>query len=318
MKISKKTKGSLMLLITAIIWGAAFVAQDKGMDLVDAFTFNGVRMIIGSVVLIPVICIFTEKDEKTGKKNILPNKTECIGGAICGVLLFIASSFQQYGIAFYGDNEAAAGKSGFITALYVIMVPIVGLFLHKKVPATLWISIGVAILGMYLLCVTSNFGISLPDALLLMCAISFTFQILAVDYYSPRVTSGIKLSSIQFLVCGILGIICMFIFEKPNIKEIFNAWIPILYAGVLSSGVAYTLQIIAQKHTSPAVASIIMSLEAVFAALTGALFGERLTTKEILGCSLVFIAVIMAQIDIPALIQKTYDKRKKNKMNTAE
>lgn len=306
--VLKKIKGSLMLLIAAAIWGSAFVAQDAGMDYVGSFTFNGVRMLIGAAVLVPVIFIFSKKTLPDGsvKVDVLPTKTEWIGGAICGVVLFVASSLQQIGISLYGDDQAAAGKSGFITALYVVLVPVFGLFMKKKVPFSVWIGIAVAVFGMYLLCITSGFKLSVADIFVLLCAVCFSFHILTIDKFSPSV-NGIKLSAIQFLVCGVISVIFMFIFESPDLKNILGAAVPILYAGVLSSGVAYTLQIMGQKNTDPTVASILMSLESVFAALTGALFGERLSGREICGCVLVFIAVLLAQIDF-----ERFTKRLKN------
>lgn len=294
----KKLRGSLLLLLTAIIWGSSFVAQDIGVEYVESFTYNGIRMLIGAVVLVPVIALFCKKTLPDGRKapDMMPSKREWLAGAVCGIILFVSSSLQQFGISFYSAEEAAAGKSGFITALYVVMVPVFGLFMHKKVPISVWIGIIIAVIGMYMLCMNSGLSLSLADLLVLLCAVMFSFHIIAIDHFSPTV-SGIKMSAIQFLVCGILGIICMFIFESPSVDSILKAAGPILYSGVLSSGVAYTLQIIAQKDTDPTVASIIMSLESVFAAVTGALFGERLSSREILGCVLVFAAVLLAQLD---------------------
>lgn len=298
----KKLRGSLLLFLTAFIWGSSFVAQDVGVKYVEAFTYNGIRMMIGAMVLIPVIAIFCKKQLPGGKKvpDILPTRSEWIAGSVCGIVLFVASTLQQFGISLYSESEAAAGKAGFITALYVVLVPVFGIFMHKKVPVSVWIGIVIAVIGMYLLCVTSGFSLSSADILLLLCAVMFSFHILTIDKFSSSV-NGIKMSAIQFFVSGVLGIICMFIFETPDIHNILKAAVPILYSGVLSSGVAYTLQIIAQKDTDPTVASIIMSLESVFAALTGALFGERLSHREIAGCVLVFFAVLLAQIDFKKL-----------------
>lgn len=301
----KKIRGSIFLLVASIIWGAAFVAQDTGMNYVRAFTFNGIRMLIGAVVLIPVILIFCKKTEPYGNKkaDIMPTKTEWFAGALCGVVLFLSSSLQQIGISLYSDSEAAAGKAGFITALYIVIVPVLGLFARKKVSYSVWVGIALAVFGMYMLCMTSGLSLSAPDIFVLLCAVAFSFHILTVDKFASLV-NGIKLSAIQFMVCGLLSLICMFIFEAPKLSEILSAAVPILYAGVLSSGVAYTFQILGQKDTDPTVASILMSLESVFAAITGAMFGERLSARELIGCILVFAAVIISQLDFGIIFKR--------------
>ncbi len=302
--MSKQLRGSIILLLAAIIWGAAFVAQDKGVDFVGAFTFNSVRWIMGAVFLTPIMLIANRKELKPkSQKEFYFNKSELLGGTICGVLLFVSSSFQQFGISLYADADAAAGKSGFITALYIILVPIFGIFLKKKVPASVWISIVVAVVGMYLLCIKDSFSISLPDLLILLCALSFTFHILTVDGFSAN-SNGLKFSVVQMFVCGVISTAAMFIFETPTIENIMKAGIPLLYAGILSSGIAYTLQILGQKDTNPALASVIMSLESVFAALTGALFGERMSQREILGSVIMFTAVLLAQIDLSVILKR--------------
>ncbi len=301
MRINSQLKGSLMLLLAAFIWGSTFVAQDKAQT--EPFTFIFSRMIIGALVLVPVIIII---DVFSKKKGILPadfrimsfNKSELLGGLCCGVVLFIAASLQQYGIHFYPSEEAAAGKSGFITALYIILVPIFGLFLRKKAGINIWVSVIIAIAGMYLLCFEVGFKMHTADLILLLCAIGFTIHILIIDHFSPHV-NGVKMSALQFLVCGILGFIFMWIFEAPTLRGIVADAVPILYAGLLSSGIAYTLQIVAQKNTKPAVASVIMSLESVFAVVSGAVFGETMSQREMIGCVLMFAAVILAQIEIP-------------------
>lgn len=294
-----------MLLLAAFIWGSTFVAQDKAAT--QPFTFIACRMILGAVVLIPVIIAFDIIAKKKGTvsadfKIMSYTKTELIGGTVCGFILFIAASLQQYGIYFYPSEEAAAGKSGFITALYIVLVPIAGLFLRKKVGLVIWVSVAISTFGMYLLCVKSGFIIQTADLILLLCAVGYTAHILVIDHFSPR-TNGIKLSALQFFVCGVLGLIFMFIFEEPTISGIKGDIIPILYAGLLSSGVAYTFQVIAQKHTKPAVASVLMSLESVFAVVTGMLFGEQMSGREVIGCVLMFFAVLMAQID-PSVFKK--------------
>ncbi len=299
MNSKSQLKGSLMLLLAAFIWGSTFVAQDKAAT--EPFTFIASRNLIGALVLVPVIAVI---DVFSKKKGILPkdfkvlsySKKEVIGGIFCGIILFIAASLQQYGIFLYPSDGAAAGKSGFITALYIVLVPIAGLFLKKKAGINIWISVAIATVGMYLLCVKSGFSVHYADLILFICAIGFTAHILVIDRFSPFV-NGVKLSALQFLVSSILGTIFMFIFESPSIGGIINDIVPILYAGLLSSGVAYTLQIVAQKNTNPTVASVIMSLESVFAVLSGAVFGEIMSGREIVGCVLMFAAVILAQIN---------------------
>ena len=299
MKSKSNLKGSLMLLLAAFIWGSTFVAQTEAQT--EPFTYIASRNFIGTLVLLPVIATI---DIFSKKKGLLPkdfkvlsfSKKEITGGIICGCVLFTAASLQQYGIFLYPADGAAAGKSGFITALYIVLVPIAGLFLKKKAGINIWVSVGIATVGMYLLCVKNGFEVHYADLILFICAIGFTAHILVIDRFIPFV-NGVKLSALQFLVAGALGLIFMFIFESPSITVILKDAIPILYAGLLSSGVAYTLQIVAQKETNPTVASVVMSLESVFAVLSGALFGEVMSGREIVGCVLMFIAVILAQIE---------------------
>lgn len=283
-------KGNIILMLTAFIWGTAFVAQSVGMDYVGPFTFITSRYIIGGIFLIP--CIFLlDKINRNNNKNKSNKKTLYIGGCLCGIVLFIASSFQQIGIQY-----TTVGKSGFITALYIIIVPVLGLLFKKKVQKRVWFSVIIALIGLYLLCIKENFEISRGDFLILMCAVCFSIHILVIDKFSPLV-DGVRMSCIQFFVAGILGIIPMFIFENPELANLIQAYSPILYAGVMSSGVAYTLQIIGQKYTSPVMATLIMSLESVFAALSGWLIlGEILSVKELIGCVLVFAGIIIAQL----------------------
>ena len=299
MNKKSQLKGTLMLLLAAFIWGSTFVAQTEAKT--EPFTYIACRNFIGTLVLLPVIATI---DVFSKKKGLLPKdfkvlsftKKEILGGIICGVALFTAASLQQYGIFLYPADGAAAGKSGFITALYIVLVPIAGLFLKKKAGLNIWISVAIATVGMYLLCVKSGFEVHYADIILFVCAIGFTVHILVIDKFIPHV-NGVKLSALQFLVAGILGTIFMFIFEAPSITVILNDAIPILYAGLLSSGVAYTLQTVAQKNTNPTVASVVMSLESVFAVLSGAVFGEVMSSREIVGCVLMFTAVILAQAE---------------------
>lgn len=301
----KNFKGSIMLLITSIIWGTAFVAQSEGMNYVEPFTYNAMRTLLGGVVLIPVMILFRFSDKRNGKKKSSCSlKNTVIGGICCGVALFIASSFQQAGIA-----QTTAGKAGFVTALYIVIVPMIGIFLHKKMPLRMWLFIAIALAGFRLLCIKQDIGISSGDLLVFFGAIAFAVHITVIDYFNQKNTDGILMSCIQFFTAGLLMLICMFIFEKPTIPNIMGAGGTILYAGILSCGVAYTLQILGQKHTNPTLATMLMSLESVFAALSGWLIlGEKLSIKEFIGCVLIFAAVILAQL-------AGTDKLKKIEMN---
>jgi len=297
-------QGNLMLLLTALIWGTAFVAQSAGMDHVEPFTYNGIRTLIGGLVLIPVIFLFDRikpaEQRLTAAEQKVVTKNSVIGGAICGLFLFVASSFQQFGI-----SMTTAGKAGFITALYIVIVPLLGVFIKKRIPGIIWACVGIAVVGFYLLCVKEGFTVSLGDLLVLCCAFFFSLHIMAIDHFGAKKVDGVRMSCTQFLVAGTLCIICMFLFETPVLANIWAAKVSILYAGVMSCGVAYTLQILGQKHTDPTTATLLMSLESVFAVLAGwLLLNESLTAKELLGCVLVFIAVILAQVPLPVKAKK--------------
>lgn len=291
----KQTKGtgSLMLLLAAIIWGSAFVAQSMGMDHIGPFTFQAVRSLMGAVALLPVIFLF-EKQRKSKPENDqeahFQTKDLLLGGVLCGLVLFVAINLQQFGLLY-----TTPGKAGFLTAMYILIVPIYGLFLGNKPPASLWVSVLIAAIGLYLLSVTEEFTISPGDILLILCAFAFAGQIMLIDHFVEK-ANGIKLCSLQFFVCGLLSLAAMFLFEQPKITSIINALGPLLYAGVLSSGVAYTLQILAQKTTPPALASLLMSLESVFAVLAGIIvLGQVPSVRELLGCALMFVAILVAQ-----------------------
>ena len=291
----KQLRGNLMLMLTALIWGASFVSQSVGNKLVGPFTFNAVRTLLGALALTPIIALAgrtrSRKSEMTAEERRAARRTLWIGGICCGTALFIASTLQQVGI-----NFTTAGKAGFITALYIVLVPILGIFIGKKVSKIIWLCVTVAVGGLFLLCVRENFSIGKGDLLVLACALMFAVHILIIDYFSPKV-DGVQLSCIQFLVAGLMGLPLMFIFETPTLTGLGTAWLPICYSGILSCGVAYTLQVIAQKDTDPTVASLLLSLESVFAALSGwALLHETLNLRELLGCALVFSAIILAQL----------------------
>lgn len=295
-KETSTLKNSLLLLLTATIWGVAFVAQSVSMDYIGGFTFNAIRNIIGAITLVPVILIFSKQDpaaDQNPADRQKARKTLITGGICCGILLCLSSNFQQFGIKY-----TTVGKAGFITACYIIIVPIIGIFLKKKCSPFIWIAVLLSLGGLYLLCIIPGEGFSIGkgDTLVLICAVLFSFHILTVDHFSPLV-DGVKMSCIQFLVCGILSGIPALIFENPNITNILQAWMPILYAGILSCGVAYTLQIVGQKGMNPTVASLIMSLESCISVIAGWLIlGQNLSSREIFGCVLMFGAIVLAQL----------------------
>lgn len=289
-----KLKNGGMLLLTAFIWGTAFVAQSVGMDHLGPFSFNGIRCLIGAVALLPCIWFLNRmnKDPETdGSEKEKSGKDLITGGVACGVLLFTASSLQQAGIQY-----TTAGKAGFITAFYIVIVPVLGIFLHKKIQWKVWMAVLLALVGLYFLCITESFSVGKGDALVFLCALVFSVHILVIDHFSPKV-DGVKMSCIQFFVSGILSFPFMFVLETPRFVSVAAAWMPLLYAGVLSCGVAYTLQILGQKNVNPAVASLILSMESCFSVLAGwIILGERLSFRESSGCILMFLAIILAQL----------------------
>ncbi len=283
-------KSSLLLLLTAFIWGVAFVSQSVGMDYLGPLSFNGVRFLMGGVVLLPVIAYNRAKKKSMGHRpeNL---KTTVTGGISCGFVLGIAALLQQYGILY-----TTVGKAGFITTLYIILVPFFGIFLKKKVPGKVWTGAVIAALGLYLLCMGESLSLGRGDTLVFLCAILFSVHILVIDYFSPR-TDGVELSCIQFLTAGMIAGILAFIFENPRPQDFINGILPLAYAGILSSGVGYTLQVIGQKDMDPTVASLILSLESVFSVLAGwVILRQVLTGRELMGCCLVFGAVILVQL----------------------
>ncbi len=305
--MSQKVRNSCLLIMTALIWGIAFVAQTTGGDAVGAFSFNCIRSLIGGIVLIPVIHVLDKKTDRK-PKTAAEKKTLLTGGIACGCMMFVASSFQQLGI----NLGTEAGKAGFLTACYILLVPILGLFLKKKCGWNIWIGVVLTLAGLYLLCMngTTGFSLRFSDALVIICSVCFSLHILLVDHFSPLV-DGVRLSSIQFIVAGLIGLIPTFFVDMHHSMAGFqswlpalqswNAWIPILYAGVMSCGVAYTLQIIGQNGLNPTVASLLMSLESVFSVLAGwIILGQRLTTREILGCVIIFAAIVLAQLPVGA------------------
>lgn len=294
-------KKAICLFLTAIFWGIAFVAQSEGMKHIGTFTFSAVRFLIGGIMLLPVIFIFSKNKEiKQEENRTYNNKTLIIGGLICGVVVCVASNILQIGIAY-----TTVGKAGFISAMYIIICPILCLFLKKKPPFTIWIGVFISMIGLYFLCVTDSISsINKGDIITLISSIFFAIHILLVDYFSPK-CDGVKLSCIQFFTCSFISFIAMFIFEKPNINYILQAWLPIMYAGVFSSGIGYTLQTMGQKNFNPVIASLILSLESVVSVLAGwIILHQSLSTQEIFGCILVFSAIILVQILLPKKAKK--------------
>ena len=300
----KVLRGSLLLLLGAVIWGAAFAAQRAGMDHVGPFTFSGVRMLLAGIVMIPASML---SRRKAGPVTVEVQKKQRRGGLICGLLLFFATSLQQIGLVY-----TSAGKAGFITALYVVLVPVAGwVFLRKQPGKMIWAGVGLAVIALYLLCVPAEgFQIEKGDALLLGCAVCFTGQILCVDHYAPQV-DGLTLARDEFLITGALSMIIAVFTEEIRMDGILEAAFPIIYSGIFSGAVGYSLQIIGQRDVNPTVASLIMCLESVFAVLTGAiLLGERMTGREIAGCVLMFCAVILAQLSAVFKRSRTQKERK--------
>lgn len=333
--MSRKMRSNLLLLLTALIWGTAFVAQKAGAVL-EPFTYNGIRMLIGGLVLIPVIMIFSRAGSSDGRGHAAKGAGEALsvkapagealsgktfagkapagealpaeksaeeapghawipGGICCGIALAVASNLQQYGIYFDTD----AGKAGFITALYIVFVPVIGLFVGKKVRPLVWFCVLLGATGFYLLTMAgkgSSLTLEKGDFFVLLCAVAFSIHILVIDHFA-QTCDGIRLSCVQFLTCGAISLICMAIFDHPDIKAILDCWLPILYCGVVSCGVAYTLQVLGQQGAEPATATLIMSLESVFAVLAGALLlHERMSLLEVIGCLVIFAAVVLAQM----------------------
>ena len=287
----KASRGNLLLLVTAIIGGSAFVAQSVAADLVGTFTFQALRSLLGGLVLLPVVAGNAVMRRKRGVAPIGSRRTLWCGGILCGVMLCVASCLQQGGIAY-----TSVGNAGFITAMYILLVPLLGMFFGKKVGSRLWICIGMAIVALYLLSIKDGFHMSKGDLLMLACALAFSVHILLVDHFSPKV-DGVQLACIQFFAAGLLPLPLMLFFERPTAANIAAAWLPIAYAGVLSSGIGYTFQILGQKYTKPSVASLLMSLESVFAVLAAALILHQVPTlRETLGCVLMFAAIILAQL----------------------
>lgn len=285
----RKWRANLILVCAAMIWGSAFVAQSVGMDYVGPFTFQAARSLLGGLALLPVIVFMNRK--RRPDAPVVSRKTLWTAGLACGSCLFVASSLQQIGLLY-----TSAGKSGFITALYVVLVPCVSFLLGRRPPLTVWLGALLAAIALYLLCVKDGMSVGRGELLTLGCALCFTGHIMVIDHFSDHV-DGVKLSCLQFFVCAALAFLCAFLFEKPSPGAVARCWLPVGYAGVLSCGVGYTFQILGQRDTSPTIASLLMSLESVFAVIFGAiLLHEKLTGQEYAGCVLMFAAIILAQL----------------------
>lgn len=292
MKVNRMRQ-NVLPVIAAMIWGTSFVAQSVSADYVEAFTFNTARSVVAFLFLAVLCVVFRRirskdaesKKEETGKRDLI------LAGICCGVALTVASNLQQKGL-----ETTTSGKAGFITALYIVIVPLVGIFLKKKAPKAIWISVVLAVAGLYCLCITENLAITIGDFYVLLCSFCYAAHILVIDHFTQKV-DGVELSCMQFLVCAILSAVGMIAVESPSWDAILICLGPILYVGIFSSGVAYTLQILAQKDSNPTVVSLLLSLESVFATLAGVLIlGDQMSGKEYFGCALMLAAVVLAQL----------------------
>lgn len=286
-------------ILAAFIWGTAFVAQDLCADSIGTFAFNATRYFIAVLALLVVIAV-SDKAKKnrptpTAEEKKAANKQLWLGGLCCGVALAIASNFQQAGLVAGTD----AGKAGFITALYVVLVPVFGLFFKRKVSLPVWIAVVCSVVALYLLCIKGDFSLAAGDLLILVCAVCFAVHILVIDHFTAY-CDGVKLSCLQFLFAGIISAVCMLLFETVDFAAIWSCILPLLYVGIFSCGVGYTLQILAQKDSNPTVVTILLSLESVFAVIAGAIIlHQQMTAREYIGCVVMFVAVILAQIQFP-------------------
>lgn len=295
---NQKLKGNGLLLLAAFVWGISFIAQSKGVETIPPAAFNGVRSILGGVVLLPVIFLMDSGKRRRGVAVKKIDGTLLLGGVVCGAFLCLASTLQTVGMIY-----TSPGKAGFITALYMIIIPIIGFFTGAKPRPAVLLAVGIAVIGMYLMCMQSDFSVNRGDVLIFICAFLFAGHILAINHFSPKV-DGVKLSCMQFFVCGVLALGFSFFFEEPRLEPMLEGWLSIGYAGVMSCGVAYTLQIVGQKYTDPTSASILMSLESVFSMLSTVILvacgwnltGGTLGIREILGCVLMFAAILFVQL----------------------
>ena len=294
--MNRKMLGNLLLTLTAMIWGTAFVGQRVGMESIEPFTFTAARMALAAVA-VGMVSLIIDRKKPDSENRVIEREKQItrytlIGGLCCGVFLTAGSLFQQVGVVY-----TSAGKAGFITAMYMLLVPVINfLFFKKRNSLRVWLAVLVGVAGMYLLCMTEGFSLTKGDTLVLICAFMFSGHILCCDYFAPR-GKAITISAIQFAVTSLISAIFAFLFEEPSWAKVVSAMIPILYCGLISGGVGYTLQIVAQKYTDPTIASLLMSLESVFAVIAGALLlGERMSGRELLGCMVMFAAIVLVQI----------------------
>ena len=298
---NKKLLGNSLLLFTAMIWGTAFVFQRVGMESIEPVTFNAARMALAAVFVGSVSFLLWKKEKKsasparTAEEQRRYTRNTVIGGVCCGCFLSIASILQQMGLVY-----TTAGKAGFITAMYILLVPITGRLLFRKRNTWLvWLAVLFGVAGMYFLCITEEFRLSHGDTLICLCALFFTFHILCCDHFAPR-GDPIRISAIQFATATVISAIAAAVFETPTPEKIASALVPILYCGLVSGGIGYTLQIVAQKYTDPTIASLLMSMESVFAMIAGTvLLGEQMTARELTGCLIMFVAIVLVQIPLP-------------------
>ena len=294
-------RNSFLLLLTATIWGTSFVAQSVGMETVNPLVFNGTRSILATVFLMIIMMIRMKETPELRVRLQKNRRIHMTGGIICGVLLFAASTIQSYGIKY-----TTAGKSGFITAFYVVLVPVISMAFGKKVSRTIWLAVLLAVGGLYLICINESFTINRGDLLTMVCAVFFSFHILAIDRYVDRV-DGIAMSCIQFLTVSVISVVLMIFFVHPDFQAVWNAWLPIGYAGIFSCGIAYTLQVVAQKGIHPAVASLLMSMESCISVLAGWLIlHQAMSARELAGCGLMFAAIVLADV-LPSVLHRKAD-----------
>lgn len=288
-----KTKNAIQLTLAALVWGIAFVAQSSASAFIEPFTYNAIRCFLGGLTLLPLVLLRKKKHATMCPDSDKPSSSSRLwlaGGICCGICLTVGSVLQQMGI-----QQTSVGKAGFITALYIIFVPIAGiLFLHKKITPPVIASAILGLIGMFLLCIRDGFSIGQGDFYVLLCSFAFTAHILVIDHFSEK-ADGVLLSCVQFFVVSLICMPFMLLLERPSVRQILSAWLPILYAGVMSCGVGYTLQIVGQKGMNPTIASLILSLESVFSAIAGwILLGQKLSVREICGCAVMFAAILLA------------------------
>ena len=287
-------KGEILLFLTALVWGSSYIFQKMGMDYVGPFTFGFFRFCIGALVLVPLIFYFDWRKKVSGRQSEIPkitDKTLLVGSILCGISQFVAGSLQQIGLVY-----TTAGKAGFLTSMHIVFVPLLMIFLRRKVGFTTWIGIAIAVFGMYLLTITEGFDMHPGDGFVLGCAVVYAMQILLIAHYAVR-TDPIRLAVFQFLLGGLLSGVFMLIFETVSWAQVVACTVPILYTGILEVAVAYTLEIFGQRTTPPPIAAIIISLESVFAVISGALvLGEHMTGRETIGCVLMLIAFLITQL----------------------